>query len=701
MAASDVPVFEGNPNSPPRPFAVAAWLGMSPEDILAGLKDGSIAPPPGAPPDWLPPGLGVPLGSTPTLESAPSGSGNDGRPTTNPPIIAEPSVDDRRVFLDQAVVQGWFQALDSTLTDSAFDTIWNHAGASDNSRAANLAGFLTRTLLGMPTAQTYTKDSLGTRISVQTRDALTAFTADPSHHAQIIDLAGMDGAALSKLARTDVGYRYALSELDTVAITGNRALLAAANIDSDLDRFDPDTGEVQLSDAWLADRSKLLAWKMAADAGNDLTIEGNQSWSFIDRSKRGADGLPLTVKLTAREGGENQNQVIFGAANADFIKGQAGTDRIYGGGGDDVLRGAAGADHLEGGHGDDLVFGGSGNDELAGNQGNDEIDGGRGADTLDGGSGDDILTGGRGDDQLAGGDGADTYVIDAGDGTDTITDTDGLGTISVDDETVTGARQNSNGTWTSADGHFEYSLDGDLGGEGTLTIRTFAAGADHAGNPDNVVHVRNWHNGDLGITLGANGSEFQSHGKRDPVIPNAGPQVIADDIPLDDISTPAFGSDAGSASAGTGMLAKSDAPMPGADAGQASATGSPQLDASLLTQPSDIDDALSQLLGSSTDSAPVVDPIQLQHAVAAFTGVLAPPDVSFTSAFGGNSGNDAVSIADVTGALADDAGGHDFNSESAAGLVPLPPEWHRTEGIAVPFDGSGRSAGVGVMVGRR
>ncbi len=48
MVESDELVFEGNPNSPPTPFAVAAWLDMSPEAIRAGLADGSIAPPPGA-----------------------------------------------------------------------------------------------------------------------------------------------------------------------------------------------------------------------------------------------------------------------------------------------------------------------------------------------------------------------------------------------------------------------------------------------------------------------------------------------------------------------------------------------------------------------------------------------------------------------------------------------------------------------------
>ena len=48
MAASDVPVFEVNPNPPPRPCAVASWLGMAPEEITAGLADGTIVPPPGA-----------------------------------------------------------------------------------------------------------------------------------------------------------------------------------------------------------------------------------------------------------------------------------------------------------------------------------------------------------------------------------------------------------------------------------------------------------------------------------------------------------------------------------------------------------------------------------------------------------------------------------------------------------------------------
>ena len=701
MATTDTPAFETDPNPLPRPFAVAAWLGMSPQEIMAGLEDGSIARPPGAPSDWSPPGMSIPLDSRAALNLAPSPESDGRTPITYPPIAVDPPSDNDSVQLGRTMVQGWLQSLDPKLTDSSFDAIWSHAGTSDTSRAANLTGYLARALLGVASPQAENADASRAQVSARIAGALSTFTADPSHHAHVVDLAGMNGAQLANLARTDVGYRYALSQLDTVALTENRALFATANADSVLDRFDPDSGESQLSDAWLADRGKFLAWKMAGDAGNDLTIDGDQSWSFIDRSRMGADGQPLTLKLTARMSDDHRNQVIFGADGAESIKGQAGTDRIYGGGGDDVLRGAAGADHLEGGHGDDLVMGGSGNDELAGNQGNDELDGGRGADTLEGGSGDDTLTGGRGDDRLTGGDGADTYVIDAGDGTDTITDTDGRGAIALDDETITGATRNQNGTWTSADGRLDYSLDGDLADEGTLTVRAFAAGASHSGNPDNVIHVRNWHNGDLGITLGANVSAEQTFGAQDSGAPDTGQEPIADDFPADVVSTPGSGGDAGSASAGTGMLGEPDVVLPAEDTGQAAATDSPQLDAAPAAQSFDINDALTQLLEPPNNDGTAVDPTQLQHAVTAFTGVLLPPDVSFGGTFCGNHGSSAVSIADVTGALADDAGGHDFGHEAAAGLTALPPEWHRTEGVASPFDGVARGAGNGMVVARR
>ena len=329
-SVSEIPVFETNPNSPPRPFAVASWLGMTPAEILAGLADGSIAPPPGAASDWRPPGLVQPQDST-ALAELPSAVTSDGSiPSSgHSPVTATPPVETISAP-DRAQVQGWFQALDSKFTAALFDGIWSRAGESDPARAQNLTGYLARTLLGTTSlAVDGGSAAVTSASSTSTTDAnapagivaaLSAFTADPSHKAHIVDLAGMDGAHLARLARTDVGYRYALAQLDSVAITGNRALFAAANTDGALDRFDPDSGEVQLSDAWLGDRAKFLAWKMAGDAGNDLTISGSQSWTFIDRTKVGADGEPLTLKLTPATTAAVNNQVIFGGDSAEDIK---------------------------------------------------------------------------------------------------------------------------------------------------------------------------------------------------------------------------------------------------------------------------------------------------------------------------------------------------------------------------------------------
>ncbi len=651
MPTTDVPTLEGNPNSPPRPFAVAAWFGMSQEEILAGLRDGTIAPPPGAPPDWTPPGFAT----VPNYTAVPDVS-----------LATGGSAVEQDVLLGRTQVQGWFQGLDANMSDATFDGLWKRSGDNDAARAANLTAYLARTLLGTTLSPVQKLDAVGMQVPSSISAALTAFTADPAHHAQLVDLAGMDGAQLAKFAQTDIGYRYALSQLDTLALTGNRSLFAGVNVDSGLDRFDPDTGESQLSDAWLADRGKFLAWKMAADDGRNLSIDGSQSWSFIDRSRLDADGEPLTVELAARkdEGG-TVNQVIFGAASSEFIVGKAGTDRIYGGDGDDVLRGAAGADYLEGGHGDDLAFGGSGNDELVGNQGNDDLDGGRGADRLDGGSGDDTLTGGRGNDSLAGGVGNDTYVIDSGDGTDTIVDADGLGSISLDDETVTGGAISGTGKWTSTDGRLDYSLDGNLDAGGTLTIRAYSESTKHTGTPDNVVQVRNWHNGDLGITLGADDTSEQSDGTQDPGPAASGPEPDVDFSPI---------------------------------GGQNPPMDVPQPDITPISPPIDVSDSLDQLLGAAADATALVDPTQLQQAVAEFSGVLVPPDISFSGSYDDIG---AVSIADVTDALAGDTGGDDIGHEAESGLVQLPPEWHRAEDFHASFEGSARGAGNGVAVARR
>src|SRR5690606_37236918 len=113
-------------------------------------------------------------------------------------------------------------------------------------------------------------------------EEIDAFVADPDHRAQVVDLSGMTGADIAHLAKTDIGYRHALATLQPLALTGNREIFARSNADGMLDRFDHDSGEQLMSDAWLGDRAKLLAWKSTAD--DNAAISGNQDWTFVDHT---------------------------------------------------------------------------------------------------------------------------------------------------------------------------------------------------------------------------------------------------------------------------------------------------------------------------------------------------------------------------------------------------------------------------------
>jgi hypothetical protein len=117
-------------------------------------------------------------------------------------------------------------ARDPTLSTSSFDHLWQSAGADDTARADTLYGWLRRTLLGEDGDPATMVVRLGQNAmsAADVPSRLTDFLATPGHHAQIVDLAGKDGAELARLARTDIGYRYALAHLDPIALTGNRAL---------------------------------------------------------------------------------------------------------------------------------------------------------------------------------------------------------------------------------------------------------------------------------------------------------------------------------------------------------------------------------------------------------------------------------------------------------------------------------------------
>ncbi len=642
---------------PPISYVVAVWLGTSDEDIERGLREGWIAPPPGAPAGWQPPW------ATQTDSAAespdPGGGGSVGTGTN----------------VGRAKLGDWFHALDPTLTATAFDGIWAHSGADDSARADALFGYLQRTLLGRSDGANSRAQAAPATEESGAIAALNAYLADPSHRAQIVDLAGKSGAALAELAKSDIGYRYALANLDSIALTGNRAMFAGRDSIGGLDRYDPDTGELNLSDAWIGDRAKFLAWKMRADAGGDLSVPGTDRWVFSDRSLRDADGSPVKIEIGASDGAARTNQVIFGqdVSGGETIKGDAGTDRIYGGSGDDVIRGNAGDDHLEGGRGDDIVRGGNGNDEVIGGRGDDELIGGSGNDVLDGGSGDDTLTGGSGDDQLSGGDGNDTYVIDAGQGNDTIVDSDGNGNIEFDGEALDGALARGDGTYFSGDGRVVYSFSGDADSAGTLTI------ALHDGSPSNgdetpvsTLKVRNWKNGDLGIQL------------RQGAITNDTPTDPSDAPP--ETSSDAVSNTSSSNSGAMDAPALVDVALPSTPQSAAAQGGDSTMP---LFPPMPTPDPDAWINGPSvggpgepTRQMALLTAYAAQQAVKQFKGVPEAPDTP-TDAVAADHAFAALTPYDVSSAMLDfhDSGdlGHDVGIERAPMPAPtLGAELHTT-----------------------
>lgn len=116
----------------------------------------------------------------------------------------------------------------------------------------------------------------------------------------------------------------------------------------------------------------------------------------IEKVKVAADGQ-------GNINGTSKNDLLF----------MSGPGIAQAGDGDDIVFGGAGNDNLRGDAGADLLYGGAGNDILSGGVGDDILIGGAGNDTLYGGVGNDILSGG---------DGADKFFLEANAGNDRITD---------------------------------------------------------------------------------------------------------------------------------------------------------------------------------------------------------------------------------------------------------------------------------------
>ncbi|HEY8243322.1 MAG TPA: hypothetical protein VII68_07685 [Casimicrobiaceae bacterium] len=308
MATSDA----DNPAVPAMPYVVASWLGFSLEHIVAGLRRGSIAPPEGAPPDWLPPGADA-------IEDD-ADNGEDPASDEAPP--ADETVIDLREAYQELV-----RAIDPDIDDETYDALWSSGGNDARARAASLDALLWRTVGEAK------PDGTGAGV-----DTLAAAIARSDTHGTLVALGDEGSAALAQRARTDASALAALASQDAFAFVGR---------DEGAARFDPMTGDRMVSDAWIDDRAKLVAWRAALGADADAAESLSTGWRFVDRARGDAATLVVGPESDA------MNQVVFARDGGDTLEGGVAVDRLHGGRGDDVLDGSTGADFLEGGAGRD------------------------------------------------------------------------------------------------------------------------------------------------------------------------------------------------------------------------------------------------------------------------------------------------------------------------------------------------------------
>ena len=468
--------------NPPVDYAVAVWLGTPKAELGKGLREGWIRAPAGVDVRSWAEQRGLSLGD----ESVQSVSARPIAPPAPDESSSLPSEPPASIELEGRI-EALLQHLDPAMDAATFDRAWQEAGGDDAARGAAFVAFLGREL----------DVALDPAVDVATQLADVEDRAAAHVGAsQFIRIAASTSRELEALAANAGNVRRALAEHSPWVLAGDPSLAGVGDAGGRYDRFDPDTGEPLISDAWIADRAKHDAWRHAQAAGRAPEVEG-EGWRFVDRAANDA----MTTEV-AGNGGAPLHQVVFATDDSDRVVGADGTDRIHGGRGDDLLRGRAGDDLLEGGAGSDVLLGGAGADVLVGQQGADELDGGSGDDDLSGGGGNDELIGGRGNDSLRGGAGKDTYRFDAGDGNDVIEDDSGV--LIVDDVPVSGAMHREGDRWLSQDGRLRFTIQ-DEGSTRSLVIRRPSSGDND--EPASVIRIASWSDGSFGISLADSADE--------------------------------------------------------------------------------------------------------------------------------------------------------------------------------------------------
>ncbi len=271
--------------------------------------------------------------------------------------------------------------------------------------------------------------------------SLAGYGADAEGTSDFSDIAKNSGTS-------GLAARYALSKLRYVSIEGID--YSSKNVSGELDLYNPVAGTGQITDQWIEDRSNALiaftSYSKSDRTDNFLSAAGLPFWMLGDAEiTDAATGKRLTVDGWDA-GIVDKRYIHFGDDKANTLTGASKEDHLYGGSGADTLEGKDGADYLEGG-----------------------------AD-------------------------ADTYVLQTGlTGIDTLVDS-GSNTLQVDGKTVSGAFAQVAGMggdiYYSADK--SYQLRKAENGVWRLSAKNAGTGQYSA-----VADLKNWKDGDYGLSIGA------------------------------------------------------------------------------------------------------------------------------------------------------------------------------------------------------
>lgn len=397
---------------------------------------------------------------------------------------------------DALALAAALEAIDPTFSPERFNALLESAASSPDSSLEGIVDGLRRMLLDPATGDLPigdSGDSSASRIVYhQTLDQLRsgAFVGllgrvriEPSSLDLAVRARDEFGAfaslmALSPLvlAAADSGSQAAL---DLAFQTSWGGTYAAWQADRNMTQSDRDAGKEAFTQSYLDARAAMLSWIVYRNEQDitAATIYGTELGELLFRDFSSANVKQVRIG-SEWTGDADRQRVFFGSASANVLEGGTQSDSLYGGAGNDTVRGNESVDWLEGNVGDDALYGGTDDDFLLG------------------GDGADLLAGDNGNDDLRGGQGHDVYFFAQGFGIDTIDDSDGQGEIRIPGKlgALTGAdaKRVADNVWQTDDQSVNYLLISEAGRSDLyLTFN----------NRPDVIRIRDWQQGDLGVTL--------------------------------------------------------------------------------------------------------------------------------------------------------------------------------------------------------